>query len=202
MTQPGVRKRGRPVTGSGPDTRERILDVARQHLAARGFAGTSLRAIAREAGVDPSLISHYFGDKAGLLVATIQLPINPLERLMPVLAGGVDGMGVRLITTFLSAWDPHRDVFSALLRTTLGSGDPGATPVLQLVRNIVVTSLRDRMDGDDADLRATLIAAQLVGMATIRYVARLEPLASAPIELVARWYGPSIQELITPSAER
>jgi len=201
MTERPPRKRGRPATGSGPDTRERILEVARQHLAAKGFAGTSLRAIAREAGVDPSLISHYFGDKAGLLVATMHLPINPLERLMPVLAGGVDGMGLRLVTAFLSAWDPHRDVFSALLRTTLGSGDPGATPVLQLVRNIVVTSLRDRMDGDDAELRATLVAAQLVGMATVRYVARLEPLASAPIEQAARWYGPAIQELITPSAE-
>jgi AcrR family transcriptional regulator len=193
------RKRGRPTAGSGPDTRERILEVARQHLAARGFAGSSLRAIAREAGVDPSLISHYFGDKAGLLVATMELPVNPLERLMPVLAGGIDGMGRQLITAFLSAWDPHRDVFSALIRTTLGSGDPSAAPVLQVVRNIVVTSLRDRMDGDDAELRATLVASQLVGMATLRYVARLEPVASAPGEQVARWYGAAIQELLTPS---
>lgn len=199
MTGTAGRKRGRPAAGSGPDTRERILEAARQHLAAKGFAGSSLRAIAREAGVDPSLISHYFGDKAGLLVATMELPVNPLELLVPVLAGGIDGMGRRLISTFLSAWDPHRDVFSALLRTTLGSGDPAATPVLQLVRNIVVASLGDRMASGDAELRATLVASQLVGLATLRYVARLEPVASAPREQVTNWYGPAVQELLTPS---
>lgn len=199
MSAPEGRRPGRPAAGSTPDTRERILEIARQQLAAKGFAGASMRAIAREAGVDPSLISHYFGDKAGLLVATMELPVNPLERLMPVLAGGIDGMGLRLITAFLTAWDPHRDVFSALIRTTLGSGDPAATPVLQVVRNVVVTSLRDRMDGDHAELRATLVAAQLVGMATLRYVARLEPVASAPGERIAQWYGPAIQELLTPS---
>ncbi|MDQ3156276.1 MAG: TetR family transcriptional regulator [Actinomycetota bacterium] len=197
-----ARRRGRPAAGSGPDQRELILGVARQQLAAKGFAGSSLRAIAREAGVDPSLISHYFGDKAGLLVATMQLPFNPLEKILPVLAGDVEGLGVRLVTTFLEAWDPHRDVFSALLRSTFGSGDPSTMPAVQVAQNVVVKGLRAKLSGPDADIRATLAASQVIGMATLRYVARLEPVASAPAELVARWYGPAIQELLTPSAER
>ena len=195
-----ARKRGRPAAGSGPDQRERILAVARQHLAAKGFAGSSLRAIAREAGVDPSLIGHYFGDKAGLLVATMQLPFNPLEKILPVLASDVEGLGVRLVTTFLGAWDPHRDVFSALLRSTFGSGDPAAMPAVQVAQNIVVKGLQAKLSGPDADIRATLAASQVIGMATLRYVARLEPMASAPADLVARWYGPAIQELLTPPA--
>jgi len=196
------RKRGRPAAGSGPDQRERILEVARRHLAARGFAGSSLRAIAREAGVDPSLIGHYFGDKAGLLVATMELPFNPIEKILPMLAGDVEDLGLRLVTTFLSAWDPHRDVFSALLRSTFGSGDPAAMPAVQLAQSVVVSGLREKLSGSDADLRATLAASQIIGLATIRYIARLEPVASAPVEIVARWYGPAVQELLTPSAER
>lgn len=192
------RGRGRPA-GEASDTRDRIIDVARRQLAARGFAGASMRAIAREADVDPSLISHYFGDKAGLLVATMQLPFNPIEVISPVLAGPVEGMGVRLVTAFLTAWDPHRDVFSALLRSTFGSGEPATMPALQVAQNVIATSLRTKIDGPDADIRATLTAAQMIGMASLRYVARIEPLASALIEDVARSYGPAIQELLTPS---
>lgn len=193
-----ARKRGRPA-GAASDTRETIIDVARQHLADRGFAGTSMRAIAREAGVDPSLISHYFGDKAGLLVATMQLPFNPIEKIMPVLAGDLDDMGLRLVSTFLDAWDPHREVFSALLRSTFGSTDPTTMPAIQVAQNVIVSGLREKLSSPDAGIRATLAASQVIGMATIRYVARLEPLASAPADQVARTLGPAIQELLTPS---
>ena len=194
---PASRGPGRP-SGSASDTRERIIEVARRHLAAKGFAGTSMRGIAREAEVDPSLISHYFGDKAGLLVATIQLPFNPIDVITPVLAGPVDGMGVRLVTAFLTAWDPHRDVFSALLRSTFGSGDPTAMPAIQIAQNVIVTTIRAKLNGPDAHLRATLVAAQVIGLATIRYVARIEPLAGAPVDEVARTYGPAIQAVLTP----
>ena len=192
-----ARKPGRPA-GAPVDTREHIIDVARQHLAARGFAGSSMRAIARAAGVDPSLISHYFGDKSGLLVATMALPFNPIEKIVPVLAGDIDGMGIALVRTFLDAWDPHREVFSALLRSTFGSSDPTTMPAIQVAQNVIVSGLRDKLSGPDADIRATLAASQIIGMATIRYVACLEPLASEPAAQVASILGPAIQELITP----
>lgn len=198
MTPVEGRGRGRPSGSANQDTRERILAVAREHLAAKGFAGSSMRGIARDAGVDPSLISHYFGDKAGLLVATMELPINPLEKIETVFDGALEDMGTRLIHTFLDSWDPHRDVFSALIRTTMSSPDPEAAPILQVVRNVIVTRLRDRIGGDDAELRATLIASQLIGMATLRYVVRLEPIVDASAKTVARLYGPALQQLMTP----
>lgn len=193
-----ARKRGRPA-GAPADTRARIIEVARQHLAAKGFAGSSMRAIAREAGVDPSLISHYFGDKSGLLVATMQLPLNPIEKILPVLAEDINGMGIALVRTFLDAWDPHREVFSALLRSTFGSNDPMTMPAIQVAQNVIVSGLRAKLSGHDADIRATLAASQIIGMATIRYVACIEPLASAPAAQVADTLGPAIQELLTPS---
>jgi AcrR family transcriptional regulator len=189
------RTRGRPAAGTSGDTRSEILAAARSQFAARGFSGVSLRSIAREAGVDASLISHYFGDKSALLVASMELPVNPIEKIAGVVADGPDGMAERLLRTFLSAWDPHREVFSTLVRTTLGGGDTDA-PMLQLARNVLITSLVEVIEGDDRELRATLIASEIIGMATLRYVAKLEPLTDAAIEDVVAAYGPSMQMLI------
>ena len=187
------RTRGRPAAGTSGDTRGAILASARSQFAAQGFDGTSLRSIAREAGVDASLISHYFGDKAQLLVATMDLPVNPLEKLAGVVAGGVDGMAERLLRTFLSAWDPHRDVFSAMVRTQLSSAD---AQMPMLIRDVVAHTLADALEGDDRDLRATLVGSQLFGMAMARYVLQLEPLAHTSIDEVVRRYAPSLQRLM------
>ncbi len=194
-----VRRRGRPRAEERPDdTRQRLIAVARRRFATEGFDRASLRAIAAEAGVDASLIRHYFGDKAGLLVATMQLPVNPVEILRSVIAGGPDGLGVRLVEAFLTAWDPHREVISSLVRTTFVGPDV-VPPTLQVIRGVVVASLREVLTGKDAELRAELIAGQLLGLAMLRYVRPLEPLASAVRSRVVAWYAPTVQELATPS---
>ena len=189
------RTRGRPPAGDAADRRAAILDAARAKFAAQGFSGTSMRAIARDAGVDVSLISHYFGDKAGLLVATMELPVNPVEKIALVIEDGPDGMAERLLQTFLESWDPHRDIFSSMYRTTLGTDDSQA-PMLQLAREVLISSLLQVLEGDDRELRAALVAGQLIGMATLRYVIRMPPLADAPIDDVVRLYGPAMQVLI------
>jgi hypothetical protein len=68
--------------------------------------------------------------------------------------------------------------------------------MLQLARNVLITSLLEVIEGDDRELRATLIASEIIGMATLRYVAKLEPLTDAAIEDVVAAYGPSMQMLI------
>lgn len=189
---------GRPRAGSPTDTKDRIVAAARKRFATDGFDGAGLRAIAADAGVDASLIRHYFGDKSGLLIATMQLPVNPVELLTPLLAAGPDGLAERILSTFLSAWDPHRDVFSGLIRTTVGSADRSA-PMMQILRGFILTSLRDVLTGPDRELRATLFASQLLGMAVLRYVLELDPLADAPVEQVVSLYAPSLQLLLTPT---
>jgi len=195
------RTRGRPPAGDAADRRTAILDAARANFAAQGFSGTSMRAIARDAGVDVSLISHYFGDKAGLLVATMELPVNPIEKIASVIEDGPDGMAERLLRTFLTAWDPHRDVFSSMYRTTLSTQDSQA-PMLQLAREVLIASLLKVLEGDDRELRAALIASQLIGMATLRYVVQMPPLTDAPIEEVVRLHAPAMQVLIGSGAHR
>jgi AcrR family transcriptional regulator len=196
MTRP--RGRGRPRADDDlPDARDRLLEAARARFASDGFDRASLRAIAADAGVDASLVRHYFGDKNGLLVATMQLPVDPAELLASMVAAGPDGLGTRLVAGFLSAWDVHHEVFSGLIRTTVATAD-AAPPALDVLRNVVLGSLVDVLDGPDGRLRANLVVAQMIGMALLRYVLRVEPLASAPAEQVVRRYGPVLQALITP----
>jgi AcrR family transcriptional regulator len=191
------RSRGRPPGHTTPDTRQLILAAARTLFAANGFDGASIREIAAAAGVDAGLIRHYFTNKAGLLAATMQLPANPLELIEQALAAGSDGMGERLLSVFLTTWDEHRDVFAALIRTAVASADRSA-PALNIARSVILPAITEAIDGDDAPLRASLVMSQIIGIATLRYVARLEPIAVAPIPDVVTWYAPALQAIITP----
>lgn len=192
------RARGRPRRADAVDRRAAILDAARSEFATKGFAGVSVRAIARVAGVDASLVNHYFGSKEGLLVATMDLPVDPVAKIAAVVADGPVGLGERLVRTFATAWDPHRDVFSSLVRTSLGSGGDD-TPVAQVAREVLGTQLVAVLDGDERELRAALVASQLIGMATFRYVVRLPAVAEASIDDLVRWYAPAVQRLVDSS---
>ena len=95
-------------TGRRPghqDTREAILAAAREAFAERGFDGASIRLIAAGAGVDPALVHHYFGTKDQLFLDAMQAPIDPAQIIPQALAGGVDGVGERLVRTLLGVWD-------------------------------------------------------------------------------------------------
>lgn len=191
------RGRGRPRGGDPARTRQTIIDVARSQFADRGFRGTSVRSIAGAAGVDPSLINHHFGDKANLLVATMTLPFNPLEKITGVLDGPLDGLGARLVRTFCESWDPHRDVFTAAVRSTF-DGRLENAPLLNFAQVVVTERFTARLEGPDGQLRASLIASQLTGLALMRYVARIEPLASTCVDDVVAAYAPALQANITP----
>src|ERR671925_1009828 len=99
MKQSPPRRRGPRQDGGG--AREAILDAARGHFAAHGFEGATLRAIARDAGVDPALVSYYFGSKSGLFVESLPLPVNPARAIEAALAEGTDDLGERLATPLL-----------------------------------------------------------------------------------------------------
>ena len=88
-----------------PDTRAAILEAARGLFASSGLSGTSVRAVAAKAGVDPALVHHYFGTKEDLFMAALALPFDPREVLGPVVALGPDGAADRLLRVFLSIWD-------------------------------------------------------------------------------------------------
>lgn len=191
------RRRGRRTAG-GADTREQIVEAARAEFVANGYAATSVRGIARRAGVDPALVRYWFeGGKPELLSASLMHPlINPARMVDQVLAGPLNCIGVRIVTLILAAWDvPGGQERLRLVLTAAVSGQDGGA-----VRDFLVAEVFDRVarliPGPDADLRATLVASQIVGLLIARDVVRVEPLASAPVAQVAAWVGRSIQQYI------
>ncbi|MDQ1682828.1 MAG: hypothetical protein QOH99_1369, partial [Frankiaceae bacterium] len=111
---------GRPRRQAGDsDTRASILEAARSLFAQDGYAGTSLRSIARAAGVDAALVHHYFDDKPALFAAALDLPLDPSVIVQALLAGDPAAAGDRLATLYLSLWenDDARPRLLALVRS-------------------------------------------------------------------------------------
>lgn len=182
----------------GPDTRGQILDAARESFARRGFSGTTIRAVATAAGVDPALVHHYFGSKDDLFLAALQMPIDPRQIVPVVFADGVDGAAERLLRLFLSVWDDpdKRLPLVALVRGSLGEQSP-LNPLRDAIIRLIFGALREVMPEEDADQRITLVASQMLGLIVTRYVLVLEPLASMPADEVVGWMAPTIQRYLS-----
>ncbi|MFG3704356.1 TetR family transcriptional regulator [Micromonospora sp. NPDC047670] len=182
-----------------PDTRQAILGAARAAFAERGFDAASIRAIAAAARVDPALVHHYFGSKDQLFLAAMQAPVDPGELLPNVLAGDREGIGERLVRTFLGVWDsPAGTAGVALLRSAL-SNEWTARLLREFLVSQVLRKVLDQLDVDPAELplRGSLVASQMIGLAMMRHVVRLEPVASAAPETLVAAVGPTVQRYLT-----
>ncbi|MEH1169110.1 TetR family transcriptional regulator [Micromonospora sp. CPCC 205539] len=182
-----------------PDTRESILDAARAAFAERGFDAASIRAIAATAGVDPALVHHYFGSKDQLFIAAMNAPVDPGEMLPKVLTGDRDGVGERLVRAFLAIWDsPAGGAAQALLRSAV-SNEWTARLLREFVTTQVLRRVLEHLEVDPAQLplRGSLVATQMIGLAMVRHVVRLEPVASADPETLVAAIGPTVQRYLT-----
>lgn len=185
-------------TGRRPgttDTREEILEAARRTFSASGYDGATIRGIAAEADVDPALVHHYFGTKDALFVAALQIPVNPAALLADVIAAGPDGLGRRIVHTMLTAWDAN-DANPLLMLLRSMANEQVAPMMREFVTHGIVRPLVDALGTSDAPLRATLAASQFGGLMMVRYVLKVEPLASLPAEEVARIVGPNVQRYL------
>ena len=192
-------QRGRVGRPPGPgNTRDAVLDSARRAFAARGYQAASLRAIAADAGVDPGMVRHFFGSKAGLFQAAMQLPID-FEHVVPaLLAGGLDGIGERLVRFFLSVFDsaPDRSPFISLIRSAV-SHEESARMLREFMTEQVLGRVAAALDRPGAGLRTALVGSQMAGLVLLRYVLGVEPLASADPETVVAVVGPTVQRYLT-----
>jgi len=181
----------------------RILTAARAAFADAGLAGTTIRAVARDADVDPALVYHYFGSKEGLLDAATAPPQRWLESVAKTWTTPVPDLGGALLRLMLGAWadDEIGPVLRAILQTA--AHDPGTREKL---RRVVEGSLMGvshlGVDERDRLVRSGLISSQLMGLAMMRYVWRIEPVASmADDELVAA-IAPNLQHYIEGDLEQ
>ena len=191
----------KPVTPGPRDERgvlaARIVAAARDEFAENGWAGTTIRAVARTADVDPALVYHYFGSKEGLLDAATNPPQKWLESVAEVWTTPVDQLGRALITLLLASWadDEIGPTLRAILQTA--AHEPSTREKL---RRVVEGSLMgvSKLGSNQQDrlVRSGLIGSQMMGFALMRYVWKIEPIASLADDEAIAAIAPNLQHYV------
>ncbi|MER7346542.1 TetR family transcriptional regulator [Streptomyces aurantiacus] len=199
---PAPRRRGRPSrtqSEQGPAMREVILEAARAQFSERGYEKASVRSIAKAAGVDSALVHHYFGTKEQVFAAAIEVAFAPAFQAPGAVEDGPpEELGERLTRFILGVWDnpETRAPLLAIVRSAV-SNETAAAVFRDLVAGQVLARIARGLDLPDAELRAELAAAQLVGTAMLRYVIKVEPLASVDLEQIVARVAPVVQGHLT-----
>ncbi len=191
-----ARTRGRRP--GGLDTRSAIVAEARRQFGEVGYGQTTLRNVASAVGVDPRLVLHYFGSKKGLFEAAIELPIDPEVIVNAVLLAEGGDVGTRAAQFMLTVLDDptRRQVFIGLLRAAIS--DPEAAPLIRdVLAERMLLPIARGVGADQPELRAAMMAAQVVGLAVARHIIGIEPLASAPHDVLARGLAPVVRHYLT-----
>ncbi|MEU8622477.1 TetR family transcriptional regulator [Streptomyces sp. NPDC048623] len=198
------RRRGRPsrtaAAGGGPGARERILAAARELFAEKGYDKTSVRGIAKAAGVDPALVHHYYGTKDEVFAAAIEVSFEPTVAVPAILGGPREAIGERLARFFIGVWEnpASRAPLLAVVRSALTH-----EAAAKVLRSFVLRRLLERIAGEldvpDPKFRAELAASHMIGIAILRYVIQVEPLASADPEAIVAQVAPTLQRYLTES---
>ncbi|MFN8195970.1 MAG: TetR family transcriptional regulator [Nocardioidaceae bacterium] len=188
--------RGRRPSGSG--TREAILAAAKERFATVGYPRTTLRAVARDAGVDVRLVTHYFGSKQELFIESVELPFEPEVAFDVVLGPGLEGVGERLARFILAVLDTEagRQTMTGLLRAA-ASEEEAAGMVRRLLVERMLGPLAQRLGTDQPELRASLMGSQVAGLAMARHVVALPALAAASPEQLAAALAPVFEHYIS-----
>jgi AcrR family transcriptional regulator len=191
---------GRRPGASG--TREAILRAAREAFGERGYEKTTIRDVARRAGVDPALVHHYFGRKPDLFTAALDLPVNPADMAAKMLTEQPESAGEHIAALFLSVWEQseNRHPFMALIRSATSS-EEAATMLREFATREIFSRVVHALGTPDAQLRANLVLSQLFGLAFARYIIKAEPIASMPVPAVVAAVGPTLQRYVTGDLE-
>ncbi|MBW8794071.1 MAG: TetR family transcriptional regulator [Streptomyces sp.] len=193
----GTPSRGRE-SGNGPAarrsdaSRSAILAAARERFAADGYERATIRAIAKDARIDPSMVMRYFGSKDGLFAAAVTLDL----RMPDVSQVPHTEVGRALTGHFLDIWEANEEL-TAVLRVAV-TNNAGAERLQGIFREQVVpVAQRVCPDPEQVATRAGLCAAQLLGLALTRYVVRLPPVVALAREEIVAWLGPTVQRYLT-----
>ncbi|RBY85286.1 TetR family transcriptional regulator [Blastococcus sp. TF02A-26] len=179
------------AAGVGSTTREAIAASARELFEERGFAATSVRAIAAGAGVDAALVMRHFGSKEQLFVEVV----GASRGAGPELDGPLETLGRRLVEHVL---DPERDrerrAYAAMVRAS--DHDGVRESLRQAARASFIDGLCALLPGPDASARAELIAAQIGGLMQAWPTVGVELLDTVGRQRVVELYGAAIQALV------
>jgi AcrR family transcriptional regulator len=198
--QERVRRSGRRPGRSG--TREAILAAARRQFGERGYDRATIRSIAREAGVDPALVTHFHGSKQRLFLAATELPFDPELALPAVFGGDAKHVGRRFAALIVDVLeDPARRAVVLGIVRAAATEPEAARMVRELIGERVLGVAARELGARDAALRASLVGSQVVGLVMARYVVGIEPLASLPPGRLVDVLAPTFQRYLAGSLD-
>jgi AcrR family transcriptional regulator len=192
-----ARRAGRWRTGQ--QSRQRIVDAARERFMRDGYDKATVRAIAADAGVDVAMVYYFFDSKEGLFTASaLTGREHPLHQLAALLDEGTEQIGPRLVRRFLEHWEEGAvfEPFMTLWRSA--AIHPQARKVLHdSLAGPIAKRVAREFGVADAELRVELVASHLAGLAFARYQLEIEPLASTTVDDLVSWLGPTVQRYLT-----
>lgn len=172
-------------------TRAAILDAARRRFASTGYERTTIRAVAADAGIDPSMVMRYYGSKEGLFGHAVQEDL----ALGELATAGRDELGAACVRVLVDRWD-RSTTLPILLRAA--TSHPGAADQLRHIYRWQLAVTVQRLVGDDHPAeRASLLASQALGIALCRYVLGIPELADADTDTLVRRYAGTFQRYLT-----
>ena len=183
------------VRRSSEQTKAVILAAARQRFAESGFERATIRAIAADANIDPSMVMRYFGNKDQLFAAAADFDLQ-IPDLSDVEPGDLGG---RIVAHFVQRWE-RDEALVVLLRSSTTNAQAA-----HRMRDIFTTQLLpviEKVNSAEAVRRAGLIATQVLGLALCRYVLRLPPVVALSHDEIVAWLGPTVQRYLDASEHR
>jgi AcrR family transcriptional regulator len=167
-------------------TKAVILAAARERFAESGYEAATIRGIAADANIDPSMVMRYFGNKDQLFAAAAEFDLR-----FPDLTGiERSEVGVAMASHFLARWEDD-DALIVLLRSSTTNAE-AAQRMMGIFAAQLLPAIATLVP-DDAPRRAGLIATQVLGMALCRFVLRIPPIVAMSREELIEWLGPTLQ---------
>lgn len=143
------------------------------------------------------MVNHWFGGKEGLFLAALQIPVDPTRIIPTIVEGDPEHAAERILRAFLSVWDTTGGGALVALIRSVASHERVARMMREFISRVIIGRIVSAVSPDRVELRVALCATQIAGLAMIRYVIRLEPLASADPDTVVAAIAPNLQRYLT-----
>jgi AcrR family transcriptional regulator len=187
-----ARKRVEPRKRDAEATRAAIVDAAKIHFARSGYEGAFLRDIAADAGADAALINRYFGGKEGLFGEALKQSIRPEG----IAEWDRKNFGHDIAVMMAGSPHVHEDRTGAFQFLLRAATSPTTQPMLnEAVQQRFMGPIREWLGGDEAPVRARIVAAVFIGLLVERLV-RDEPVPESEREAFIKRLAPMLQALV------
>ncbi|WP_193044639.1 TetR/AcrR family transcriptional regulator [Mycolicibacterium baixiangningiae] len=202
MASPAKTTRRRGRRQGEPVSREVVLAAAKKRFARDGYERTTLRAVAEDAHVDPSMVLYLFGSKLDLFRESLRLIVDP-ELLVAALSEAGGDVGARMVRVYLQIWEsPETGPSMVVMLQSATSNSEAHEAFRSFMQTYVLTAVSGVLGGDEhARLRAMLAATSLVGTAMLRYVMKIPPLATLSGDELVALLAPTVTRYLTADAD-